>query len=134
MTTSAFRALKLVAFPAALLVAGGLGLPSSLSAQAPSPRPMTFLDMQQMRSAGSPTPSPDGRWMLYTISTPDWQEAERQTDIYLVSMADGLPSTRPLTFTTKKNETSPAWAADGRTFFFLSNREAPASASGQNQI
>ena len=50
---------------------------------------MTFLDMQQMRNAGSPTPSPDGRWMLYTLSTPDWQDAERQTDLYLVSMTEG---------------------------------------------
>ena len=51
------------------------------SAQAPAtapaaPRPMTFLDMQQMRNAGAPTPSPDGRWMLYTVSTPDWQKPD----------------------------------------------------------
>jgi dipeptidyl aminopeptidase/acylaminoacyl peptidase len=101
---------------------------------AQSPRPMSFLDMQQMRNAGSPTPSHDGRWMLYTLSTPDWQTAERQTDLYLVSMTEGLPSTKQMTFTTAKNETSPAWAADGRSFFFLSNREAPTNAATQNQI
>ena len=42
-----------------------------------APRPMTFLDMQHMKTAGSATPSPDGRWMLYTVSTPDWKEAKR---------------------------------------------------------
>ena len=50
---------------------------------------MTFLDMQQMRQVGSPTPSPDGSWLLYTLSTPDWKEAKRQTDIYLVSLQHG---------------------------------------------
>jgi dipeptidyl aminopeptidase/acylaminoacyl peptidase len=109
-------------------------------AQAPSPpassavRPMTFLDMQQMKQVGAPTPSPDGRWMLYTLSTPDWQTAERQTDLFLVSLTEGLASTRQMTFTTSKNETSPAWSSDNRTFFFLSNREAPANGATQNQI
>ena len=28
--------------------------------------------------------------MLYTMSTPDWKEAKRQTDIYLVSLQQGL--------------------------------------------
>ena len=51
---------------------------------------MTFLDMQQMRQVGSPTPSPDRRWLLYTLSTPDWKEAKRQTDLYLVSMQTGV--------------------------------------------
>ena len=93
--------------------------------QTPASRPMTFLDMQQMRQAGSPTPSPDGKWLLYTLSTPDWKEAKRQTDIYLVSLQQGVSSTRQMTFTKEKNETSPRWARDGRFFVFLSNREAP---------
>ena len=117
--------------PAVVVVLAG-SLAGPVDAQ--SPRPMTFLDMQQMRNAGAPTPSADGRWMLYTLSTADWQAAERQTDIYLVSMTEGLPSTKQMTFTTGKNETSPAWAPDGRAFFFLSNREAPASAATQNQL
>jgi len=99
-----------------------------------APRPMAFLDMQLMNQAGAATPSPDGRWMLYTMSTPDWQEARRQTDLFLVSMTEGLPSTKQMTFTREKNETSPAWARDGRSFYFLSNREAPASAATQNQV
>jgi dipeptidyl aminopeptidase/acylaminoacyl peptidase len=97
-------------------------------------RPMTFLDMQHMRQAGSPTPSPDGQWLLYTVSTPDWQEARSQTDLYLVSLAQGLPSTRQMTFTTDRNETAPAWSLDGAFFLFLSNRDAPANAPNRNQL
>jgi len=97
-------------------------------------RPMTFLDMQLMNQAGAPVPSPDRRWMLYTISTPDWKEARRQTDLFLVSLERGLSSTRQMTFTKEKNETSPQWAPDGTFFLFASNRDAPANASGQNQL
>jgi dipeptidyl aminopeptidase/acylaminoacyl peptidase len=104
------------------------------AAQAPEKRPMTFLDVQQMRNIGSPAPSPDKRWMLYTVSTMDWKEARRQTDIYLVSMQQGLPSTRQLTFTKAKNETGPRWSKDGSFFVFLSNREAPENASSRNQL
>lgn len=129
MTTRLVRVVAVAAWVCAALAV----LPGTLAGQAPA-RPMTFLDMQHMRQVGAPTPSPDGRWMLYTISTPDWQEAERQSDLYLVSMSEGLPSTKQMTFTATKNETSPAWARDNRTFFFLSNREAPASATSQNQI
>ena len=120
-----------------LLILTGSAAPGSISAQTPAEttlRPMTFLDMQLMRQAGSATPSPDGRWMLYTVSAPDWQEARRQTDIYLVSMQEGVQSTRQMTFTTEKNETSPAWSRDGRFFLFLSNRDAPSTTSSQNQI
>jgi dipeptidyl aminopeptidase/acylaminoacyl peptidase len=97
-------------------------------------RPMTFLDVQQMRTIGSPTPSPDGSWMLYTLSTMDWKEARRQTDIHLVSLEQGVSSTRQLTFTRDKNETSPGWAKDGSFFLFLSDREAPEDASSRNQL
>jgi dipeptidyl aminopeptidase/acylaminoacyl peptidase len=105
-----------------------------LRGQTTTPRPMTFLDMQQMRQVASPTPSPDGKWLLYTLSTPDWKEAKRQSDIYLVSTQQGLPSTRQMTFTKEKNETSPHWARDGSFFVFLSNREAPENASSRNQL
>jgi dipeptidyl aminopeptidase/acylaminoacyl peptidase len=93
-------------------------------------RPITFLDRQYQRDIGSPTPSPDGKWLLYTLSTPDWNQARRQTDIYLVSVKDGLASTKQMTFTKDKNETSPRWSRDGKFFVFLSNRDAPAGGAG----
>jgi dipeptidyl aminopeptidase/acylaminoacyl peptidase len=117
---------------AALALALPDGTPAQ-SAQTQS-RPMTFMDMQLMRQAGSPAPSPDRKWLLYTISTADWKEARRQSDIYVVSMEQGVASTKQLTFTKDKNESSPQWSRDGSFFAFLSNRDAPASATGQSQI
>ena len=118
----------------ALITAASPDGRATLQAQSAAARPMTFLDMQQMRQVGSPTPSPDRRLLLYTLSTPDWKEAKRQTDLYLVSMQTGVSSTRQLTFTKEKNETAPRWAPDGRVFFFLSNREAPENAATRNQL
>ena len=97
-------------------------------------RPMTFLDMQQTRQATGQAISPDGKWMLYTLSVPDWKAAKSFTDVYLVSLDSGVASTRQMTFTKDKNETTPRWSSDGRFFVFASNREAPASASTQNQL
>ncbi len=122
------RALPLVA----LLLAPLATNPAGLSAQE-APRPMTFLDVQHLRSAGSFTPSPDGRWLLHTISTPDWQEARSQTDLHLVSIQEGVSSSRQMTFTEDHNEGSPAWAPDGSYFTFLSNRDASGE-NGGNQI
>src|SRR5439155_15172391 len=99
--------------------------------------PLTFLDMQNMRTASAPAVSPDGRWMLYTLSTPDWKVNRRQSDLYLVSTTSGVSSTRQLTFTKDKNEGPARWAPDGG-FVFASDRDnapatgaaAPAAAAG----
>ena len=118
------------AVPALLLV-----LSAALEAQAPAgKRPMTWLDAQRLKSTGSPAISPDGRWMLYTVTAPDWKEARSQSDVYLVSTEQGLPSTKQLTFTRDKNEGSARWTRDGRWIVFASNREAPASSAQQNQL
>ena len=120
---------------AATLIAVVTGSPwSSPSAQTSARRPMTFLDMQHLRQVASPTPSPDRRSLLYSLSTPDWKEATRSSDLYVVSMQAGVSSTRQLTFTKDKNETAPQWAPDSSQFFFLSNREAPETARTRNQL
>jgi dipeptidyl aminopeptidase/acylaminoacyl peptidase len=114
-----------------LVVTAALACASVSIAQAPEgKRPMTFLDQQNTRQVGSPAPSPDKKWLLYTISVPDWKEARRQTDIYVVSMDQGLSSTRQLTYTKDKSEGQPRWAPDGSFFVFSSNRDAPANAGG----
>ncbi len=107
-----------VALTVSVAVLAAFGSP--LAAQQ---RPFTFMDVQELKSAGSWTPSPDGTWLLYTVTTPDWEAAESQTDIHLASLSEGVPSNRQLTYTDAKDETSPAWAADGSFFAFLSNRD-----------
>ena len=62
---------RVAAIATLAIIASATGVPPSLLAQPAARRPMTFLDMQQMRQVGSPTPSPDRRLLLYTLSTPD---------------------------------------------------------------
>src|SRR5690606_7585678 len=114
-------------------IATSLFLTSALAGLAHAQRPMTFMDVQEMRRAGSTDLSPDGRWMLYTVTVPDWEEADDQSDIFLVSTRDGLSSTKQLTFTAEKDEMSPTWSRDGSFFVFSSNRDAPNNGS-QRQL
>ncbi|NJD19808.1 MAG: S9 family peptidase, partial [Gemmatimonadetes bacterium] len=69
----------------------------------------------------------------YTITKPDWEDAQSYSDIHLVSMTRGVASSRQLTFTEKKNEQSPAWAPGGAWFVFSSDRDAAANAR-QSQL
>lgn len=111
----------------------GLALPLLAAPAAAQQRPMTWMDVRLMKRPGSWDVSPDGRLMLYTISTPDWEEAESQSDVHVVSLAEGVPSSRRLTFTEDKNESRPTWAPDGSFFVFASNRDAGEGLRG-NQL
>jgi len=91
------------------------------------------MDQQLMNQAGGNAISPDGKWMLYTMSVANWKEAKRYSDIFVVSSEQGVSSARQLTFTKDKNETSPRWSRDGKFFVFASNREA-AGAGAQQQL
>jgi dipeptidyl aminopeptidase/acylaminoacyl peptidase len=113
-----------------VVILGGFSQRAGVSAQQNEVRPMTFLDMQHFRRGGSYTPSVDGRWMLYTVTTPDWDEAEQQSDIHLVSLEQGVNSSRQMTYTDDKNETAPTWSRDGSFFVFRSNRDATGGNGG----
>ncbi len=135
MSNARCRTRSLSPFAVLVVTIAALVAPARAQPQpADGKRPMTFLDMQKLRQVGSPAPSPDARLLLYTISTPDWKEARRQTDIHLVSLEKGVASSRQLTFTKDKNESEPKWLKDNVSFIFASNREAPASAATQNQL
>ncbi len=108
----------------ALLLVPVLASPAAGQAPADGPRAMTFLDMQEMARAGAFAPSRDGKWMLYTVTTPDWEEATQQSDVHLVSLEQGAASARRMTYTDDKNEHSPRFSRDGRFFVFASNRDA----------
>ncbi|MBI4470487.1 MAG: S9 family peptidase [Acidobacteria bacterium] len=83
-------------------------------------RPMTFMDVIELRTASHAEAEPNGRRVLYTLSTPDWKAGKSFTDIHLTSMVEG--TSRQMTFTKDKNETAPHWSPDGQWFAFLSDR------------
>ncbi len=91
---------------------------------------MTFRDVIEMRrfqDTNASAISKDGKRLLYSLVTPDWKAGQRYSDLYLVSLEQGVSSTRQLTFTKDRNESSPLWSPSGRLFAFLSDRDAPAT-------
>ena len=100
-------------------VLAALVLIGSLWAQ--ETRPMTFMDVMEMRSVGGGSLSPDGARVVYTVSLPHWKSGKNYTDVFVADAASGVA--RQMTFTREKNETGPQWARDGRRFAFLSDRE-----------
>ncbi len=104
-----------------------LAVPSTSFGQS-AKRPMTFVDVMELRSVGSGSIAPDGKNVLYSISIPQWKAGKNYTDIF-VAPTDGSASPRQMTFTKEKNETQPQWARDSRHFAFLSDREAPGAAT-----
>ncbi|HJW44609.1 MAG TPA: S9 family peptidase [Geothrix sp.] len=91
------------------------------SAPTSATRPMTFMDVMEMRGVGAGQLSPDGARVAYTVSLPHWKSGKAYTDVFVAETATG--AIRQMTFTREKNETAPQWARDGRQVAFLSDRE-----------
>jgi dipeptidyl aminopeptidase/acylaminoacyl peptidase len=91
-------------------------------------RPMTMMDVIQMKQITSRDLSKDGRMVVFALSSVDWKTGKAYSDIYVApTSGDGM---RRMTFTADKNETAPKWAPDGHWFAFLSDRE---STGGPNE-
>jgi dipeptidyl aminopeptidase/acylaminoacyl peptidase len=85
-------------------------------------RPVTVEDQFRFKDVGNPEISPDGEWILYTLTTTDVAADKRNSDVWKVKW-DGSQRAQ-LTFTTD-NETAPRWSPDGKYISFLSSRPGP---------
>ena len=70
-------------------------------------RPISLDDSARLQDVADPQVSPDGKTVLYTVSTMDPAADRRQTDIWMVSW-DGSQAMQ-LTF-TPESESSPQWS------------------------
>lgn len=89
-------------------------------AQSPSPRLITLDDLHPLREIGDPQISPEGNWVVYTVSTVDAKADENNSDIWMTNW-EGTRSVQ-LTF-NKAGEHSPRWSPDGQWLAFLSSRD-----------
>lgn len=93
-----------------LLGAGAFASPAAA-------RPFTAHDLATIERVSDPQVSPDGGQVAYDIRTTDYEGAKTQHEIWLADMR-GVDAARKL----EGDATSPRWAPDGKSVFFLSAR------------
>jgi dipeptidyl aminopeptidase/acylaminoacyl peptidase len=112
-------------FPAALLILGVLPSPLTpvQAADAPKKRDITLDDLAKLQRVGGPVVSPDGDWVVYSVSQVDLKEDKGQTHLWMVKW-DGSVDLQ-LTY-GKEGASSPKFSPDGRYISFISSRPGPA--------
>ncbi len=83
-------------------------------------RPFAVDDLVLFDRLSDPQPSPDGRWVAFTVRATDLAADKGRTDLWLVA-SDGSALARRLT-EDPADDHSPRWAADGQSLYFLSTR------------
>lgn len=84
-------------------------------------QPVTHEALWLMKRVGAPALSPDGRWVITSVTSPAYESKEQSTDLWIVP-ADGSAKPRQLTF-TKAGESEVTWAPDNSRIAFSAQRE-----------
>jgi dipeptidyl aminopeptidase/acylaminoacyl peptidase len=91
----------------------------ALAADTPKKRDIALDDLAKFQRVSPPTISPDGEWILYTVSQFDTKEDKSQSHLWMVKW-DGSVHLQ-LTY-GKEGASAPKFSPDGRYISFLSSR------------
>jgi dipeptidyl aminopeptidase/acylaminoacyl peptidase len=70
---------------------------------------------------GAPVVSPDGKWAVYSVNEPSYEEDKAISDLWLVA-TDGAKAAHRITH-TKAPESAVAWSPDSSSIAFVTKRE-----------
>ena len=104
-----------------LIIAGIVATGVAVSTAAQTKVPLTHETMWALKRVGAPAPSPDGKWVVFSLVDPAYDEKDQVSDLWIVP-ADGSARPRRLTF-TKGGESGVAWSPDSRQIAFSARRE-----------
>ena len=88
--------------------------------------PFTFEDMMKLKRVGEPVPSPDGKWVVFSVVDVDLAANKKTPHIWIVPLAGGGAagsSAAERVLISDQDGDRPRWAPDGKRFAFISNKE-----------
>src|SRR5207245_6985982 len=93
-----------------------LGCASPGFSQETAKHAITFDDMMKLHRIAEPQVSRDGKWVAYTVSTPDMEANRGVSNIWIVPTAGGAA----MQLTQSGHDSSRVWSPDGTTWAFAS--------------
>ncbi|MBI4909603.1 MAG: S9 family peptidase [Acidobacteria bacterium] len=93
----------------------------TLSTFAIAKDPITHERLWMMKRVSNPVVSPDGKWVVFTMTEPSYEESGQSSDLWIVP-ADGSAKAKKLT-SSKGAESGAAWSRDSRRIAFGAKRE-----------
>jgi len=82
---------------------------------------ITHEDVWLMKRVSAPVPSPDGHWVVFTVTEPAYDAKEQWADLWIKSLTDGS-APRRLTY-SKGPESGVDWSPDSQRLVFSAKRE-----------
>jgi len=87
----------------------------------PAKKPVTHELLWTMPRVSNPVISPDGKWVVFNVNKPSYDEKQASSDLWIVP-ADGSAPAHQLT-ATKSGESDVAWSHDITRIAFTAKRE-----------